>query len=95
MAEAIEGFDDHYDIYTQAIGNLYRIIAVVDGKTMSFNEFVDWYPADSENRYELRRGAVIQVPKPKGKHSQLSSDLAYELGTTIRQLEQPFFIPRE
>ena len=71
------------------------MIAVVDRKPMSFNEFVDWYPENSENRYELRRGAVIQIPKPKGKHSRLAGDLAYELGTVIRQAEQPYFIPRK
>ena len=71
------------------------MIAVIDRKPVSFDEFVEWYPENSENRYELRRGAVIEMPKPKGQHSRLADDLAYDLGTTIRQANKPCFIPRE
>ncbi len=71
------------------------MVAVVDRKPISFDEFVDWYPGDTENRYELRRGAVIEMPKPRGQHSRLAGDLAYDLGATIRQSNQPYFIPRE
>ncbi|MBE9061798.1 Uma2 family endonuclease [cf. Phormidesmis sp. LEGE 11477] len=71
------------------------MISVVDKKPTSFDEFVDWYPENSENRYELRRGVVIKMPKPKGKHSRLAGDLAYELGALIRQAQQPYFIPKE
>lgn len=71
------------------------MIAVIDRRPMSFNEFMDWYPENSKNRYELRRGAVIEMPKPKGQHSRLAGDLAYDLGTAIRQADKPYFIPRE
>ncbi len=71
------------------------MIAVIDRKPVSFDEFVDWYPDSAENRYELRRGAVIKMPKPKGQHSRLAGDLTYDLGATIRQANQPCFIPRE
>ena len=71
------------------------MIAAIDRVSMSFNEFVDWYPEDSENRYELRRGAIIKMPKPRGKHSRLAGDLAYELGTVFRPANQRYFIPRE
>lgn len=71
------------------------MIAVIDRKPMPFDEFVDWYPENSENRYELRRGVIIEMPKPKGQHSRLAGDLAYSLGTTIRQANNPYFIPRE
>ena len=71
------------------------MIALTDRTPMSFDEFVDWYPENSENRYELRRGAVIDMPKPRGKHSRLAGDLAYDLGTAIRDASQPYFIPKE
>lgn len=71
------------------------MIAVIDKTPMSFDEFIDWYPENSENRYELRRGVAIEMPKPRGKHSRLAGDLAFELGTTIRQANQPYFIPKE
>lgn len=70
------------------------MIAVIDKTPMSFDEFIDWYP-DSEHRYELRRGVVIEMPKPRGKHSRLAGDLAFDLGTAIRQANKPYFIPKE
>lgn len=71
------------------------MIAVIDKTPMSFDEFIAWYPENSENRYELRRGVVIEMPKPKGKHSRLAGDLAFDLGTTIRKTKLPYFIPKE
>ncbi|MCG8361824.1 MAG: Uma2 family endonuclease [Pseudanabaenales cyanobacterium] len=71
------------------------MIAVIDITPMSFDEFMDWYPENSENRYELRRGVVIEMARPRGKHSRLAGDLAYDLGTVFRQANQPYFIPRE
>lgn len=70
------------------------MIAVIDKLPLSFDEFIDWYP-HSENRYELRRGMVIEMPKPRGTHSRLAGDLAFELGTAVRHLNQPYFIPKE
>ena len=71
------------------------MIAVVDKPTLSFDEFIDWYPDQSGDRYELRRGRVIQMPKPKGKHSRLAGDMAFDLGMVIRQNQYPYFIPKE
>jgi Uma2 family endonuclease len=71
------------------------MIAVIDKVPLSFDEFIDWYPEHSENQYELRRGVVIEMPKPRGKHSRLAGDLAFDLGTAIRQVNQSYFIPKE
>lgn len=71
------------------------MIAVIDKTPMSFDEFVDWYPENFGNRYELRRGVVIEMPKPTGKHSRLAGDLTYSLGTAFRHANRPYFIPRE
>jgi Uma2 family endonuclease len=71
------------------------MIALSDKTPMSFDEFVEWYPEDAEHRYELKRGVVIEIPKPRGQHSKIAGDLAYELGSAIRQVQQPFFIPKE
>ncbi|NER39792.1 MAG: Uma2 family endonuclease [Oscillatoria sp. SIO1A7] len=38
----------------------------------SFDEFISWYPEDSKVRYELHDGAIVAMPKPKGKHSNLA-----------------------
>jgi Uma2 family endonuclease len=62
---------------------------------ITFDEFVEWLPETSECRYELHRGVIVEMPKPRGKHSKLSGDLAYNVGTAIRQANLPYFIPKE
>jgi Uma2 family endonuclease len=62
---------------------------------ITFDEFVEWLPGISEARYELHRGVIVEMPKPRGKHSRVAGDLAYELGTAIRQASLPYFIPKE
>jgi len=71
------------------------MIAIIDKTSVSFDEFIDWYPENSESCYELRRGVIIEMPKPRGKHSRLAGDLAFDLGTAIRRVNQPYFIPKE
>ncbi|MGF1520877.1 MAG: Uma2 family endonuclease [Leptolyngbyaceae cyanobacterium] len=61
----------------------------------TFDEFVEWLPEFSECRYELRRGTIIAMPKPKGQHSKISGNIAYDIGTAIRSSQQPYFIPKE
>ncbi len=62
---------------------------------VTFDEFVDWYPENSTVRYELRRGVIIEMPKPKGKHSKISGKIAGKLNATIDRLELDYFIPKE
>ncbi len=71
------------------------MIAVIDKTPVSFDEFIDWYPEHSESRYELRRGVISEMPKPRGKHSRLAGDLALDLGIVMRKTNQPYFIPKE
>ncbi len=62
---------------------------------VTFDEFVDWYPENSTIRYELRHGVIVEMPKPKGKHSKVSGKIAGKLDGTIDRLELPYFIPKE
>ena len=62
---------------------------------VSFDAFIEWLPESSEYRYELHRGAIVEMPKPRGQHSEVAGDLAYDLGTAIRQTGAPYFIPKE
>ena len=71
------------------------MIAMLDKSPLSFDEFMDWYPENSAYRYELRRGLVVEMPKPKGQHSRLADDLAFDLGAIIRRHNLPYFIPKE
>jgi len=71
------------------------MIAVIDKTPISFDEFIDWYPEGSENCYELRRGMIVEMPKPKGKHSEIAGFVIKTLNNTIDQMQLPYFIPRE
>ncbi|MEQ8753809.1 MAG: Uma2 family endonuclease [Coleofasciculus sp. G1-WW12-02] len=63
----------------------------------SFDEFINWYPENSEVRYELYDGVIIEMPKPKGKHSTLTGSLIEQLFIIIRQMGKGgiWTIPRE
>jgi Uma2 family endonuclease len=58
----------------------------VEPKLYSFDEFISWYPENSEVRYELHDGVIIEMPKPKGKHSNLTGSLIEQLLIIIRQM---------
>ena len=59
---------------------------------VDFDQFINWYPEESEYHYELHNGVVVQVPKPRGKHSQIAGFLITELSLEIRRLKQGYFI---
>jgi Uma2 family endonuclease len=71
------------------------IQAVQQDRLVDFDEFIDWYPEQSEHHYELHDGVVITMPKPRGKHSQIAGYLMSELSLEIRRLGINYFIPRE
>ncbi|MDJ0713903.1 MAG: Uma2 family endonuclease [Prochloraceae cyanobacterium] len=62
---------------------------------VDFEEFINWYPENSEYHYELHNGVVTQMPKHRGKHSQIAGFAIAELSIEIRRLGLPYFIPRE
>lgn len=62
---------------------------------ISFDDFVEWLPENSECRYELHRGIMVEMPKPKGKHSEVAGFVAAELNFAIRQQQLPYLIPKE
>ncbi|BAS59543.1 hypothetical protein NIES2135_09280 [Leptolyngbya boryana NIES-2135] len=64
-------------------------------KPISFDEFIAWYPENTGIRYELHNGVIVEMPKPRGRHSRASGDLAFDLGSAIRQAKLPYFIPKE
>ena len=72
--------------YTQAEPKLYN-----------FDEFIIWYPENSKLRYELHDGVIIEMPKPRGKHSNLTGSLIEQLLISIREMDKGgiWTIPRE
>ncbi len=41
-------------------------------KPITFDEFIEWYPEDSQVRYELHNGVILEMAKPRGKHSRVT-----------------------
>ncbi|MGF1538345.1 MAG: Uma2 family endonuclease [Elainellaceae cyanobacterium] len=62
---------------------------------VTFEDFIQWYPEQGEYRYELRRGAIVQRPKPKGKHSEVAGFVSGALFLHLQQQQLPYFIPKE
>jgi Uma2 family endonuclease len=64
-------------------------------KPIGFDEFINWYPDTSETHYELHKGAIIEMPKPRGQHSVIAGMLTFKLMTQIEVLALPYLIPKE
>lgn len=56
-------------------------------KSVTFDEFIDGYPENSENRYELHNGAIVEMPKATGEHSEVAGFLCLKLGIEIERLK--------
>lgn len=71
--------------------------AQAESQLYSFDEFISWYPENSEIWYELHDGVIIEMPKPKGKHSNLTGSLIEQLLIIIREMNFGgiWTIPRE
>jgi Uma2 family endonuclease len=65
-------------------------------KFVTFDDFIAWYP-NTGQRYELHDGIIIEMPKPTGKHSNVTGFLIEELILNIKQIGKRgiWTIPRE
>jgi Uma2 family endonuclease len=70
-------------------------MVLAESKTTSFDDFIAWLPERSAYRYELRDGEILEMPKPRGKHSEIAGFIISELNFIIRQSPLPYLIPRE
>jgi Uma2 family endonuclease len=61
-------------------------------KTLSFDDYISQYPDDGQ-QYELIAGKLVAMMRPKGKHEEIGGFIAFELGSEIRRLQLPYFIP--
>lgn len=66
-------------------------------KPVTFDEFIEWYPEDSQVRYELHDGVIVEMPKPRGKHSKIAGFGITAINDAIKLLNKSgiWFIPRE
>ena len=65
-------------------------------KLVTFDDFIAWYP-NTGGRYELHEGIIVEMPKPTGKHSNVTGFLIEELILTIIEMGKRgvWTIPRE
>lgn len=61
-------------------------------RSMTFEEFLDWYPEDG-NCYELIDREVISV-RPRGEHEEVINVLTRKLDREMERRNHPWFIPR-
>ena len=64
-------------------------------KLVTFDEFIAWYPENSEHHYELHNEVIIEMPRAPGKHSEIAGFVILELSLDIRRLHLPWSIPKE
>ncbi|BCL34347.1 Uma2 family endonuclease [Nostoc sp. MS1] len=66
-------------------------------KQITFDKFIEWLPENSQVRYELHDGVIVEMPKPRGKHSNVTGFLIEELVLGIIQVGKRgiWTIPRE
>lgn len=64
-------------------------------KVVTFEEFIQWYPENSQVRYELHNGVIIEMMPPVGKHEEIKGFLTTKLVIEYSQLNLPYFIPNQ
>ncbi len=62
-------------------------------QTTTFDEFIAWLPESAEYHYELQNGVIIEMPKPRGKHSQIGAWITGQLFKEIERLGLTYFMP--
>jgi Uma2 family endonuclease len=71
------------------------MIQALQQQPVTFDEFVEWLPETSECRYELHRGAIVEMPKPRGKHSDVAGFTNGKVFIQIEQMQLPYMMPKE
>src|SRR4028119_354241 len=62
-------------------------------KTVTFDEFVTWYPENSVHKYELHNGVIVEMPLGTGDHSDVTGFIRLKLSVEIDRRELPYSIP--
>ena len=63
-------------------------------KSVTVEEFAAWYPVNSEHRYELHNGVIVEMPLPVGEHEEVVGFLATKFSLEYSRLNLPYFIPK-
>ncbi|MBO3460507.1 Uma2 family endonuclease [Aetokthonos hydrillicola Thurmond2011] len=62
-------------------------------KTVTFEEFIEWYPNDGV-RYELHNGVIIEMAPPTGDHEKVVGFLAEKITIEYVRIGLPYRIPK-
>jgi len=60
-------------------------------KSITFEEFLEWYP-DGKGRFELRNGVIVEL-NPKGEHKEVTGFLIRKINVEIDRLNLPYVTP--
>ncbi|QIR41042.1 Uma2 family endonuclease [Tolypothrix sp. PCC 7910] len=63
-------------------------------KLVTFDDFIAWYPENSQQRYELHDGVIVEMTPPTGDHEQVIGFLVGEIVAEYKRLKLPYFIPK-
>lgn len=60
-------------------------------KSITFEEFLEWYP-DGKGRFELRNGVIVEM-NPNGEHEEVTGFLIRKINVEIDRLNLPYVTP--
>jgi len=63
-------------------------------KPITVQDFLEWIPENSDKRYELHNGAIIEMSQPIGEHEEVTGFLNIEISAEIKRLKLPYSIPK-
>jgi Uma2 family endonuclease len=64
-------------------------------KIVTFEEFVNWLPDNSDVRYELHHGEIVKMAQPVGDHEEVKGFLGVEIPFEIKRMGLPYVIPNQ
>lgn len=63
-------------------------------KVVTFDEFVTQYPDNTQQRYELHDGVIVEIFAPTGEHEEIIGFLVRKLSVESDRLSLPYLIPK-
>jgi Uma2 family endonuclease len=64
-------------------------------KIVTFEEFVNWLPDNSDIRYELHHGEIVKMAQPVGDHEEVKGFLGVEIPFEIKRMGLSYVIPNQ
>ena len=64
-------------------------------KIVTFEEFVNWLPDNSDAHYELHHGAIVKMAQPVGDHEEVKGFLGVEISFEIKRMGLSYMIPNQ